>query len=347
MVIASLDLNLGGYKDEDARLKVQQRLLSAVQQIPGVQSAAYANSTPLSINQSGTAIHAPGTTDFSNATAKFGANYYEVSPGYFAVAGTRLLAGRTFTEHDDKQAPRVAILNQIFARRLFGTLDAVGMHFPTGPGSEMEVVGVVEDGKYTTLTEDPQPAIYWPIAQSPDSDIVLLVRSQRAPADMIPAIRQAINQVDRGLPTFSLGTWSQALSLVTLPARAATVALGALGGLAMMLAVTGIFGLASYTVSKRLREFGIRVALGAQQGQVLRAALQRVAVLLAAGSIAGLALGIAASKLLASIVYQATASDPLVIVAVVLSMAGIGLISAALPARRAISVQPAQLLHDE
>jgi len=115
----------------------------------------------------------------------------------------------------------------------------------------------------------------------------------------------------------------------------------------MMLAVTGIFGLASYTVSKRMREFGIRVALGAQQGQVLRAALQRVAVLLAAGSIAGLALGIAASKLLASIVYQATASDPLVIVAVVLSMAGIGLISAALPARRAVSVQPAQLLHDE
>jgi predicted permease len=347
VVTASLDLNLGGYKDEDARLKVQQRLLSAVQQIPGVQSAAYANSTPLSINQSDTAIHAPGTTDFSIATAKFGANYYEISPGYFAVAGTRLLAGRTFSEHDDKQAPRVAIVNQIFARRLFGTLDAVGMHFPTGRGSEMEIVGVVEDGKYTTLTEDPQPAIYWPIAQSPDSDIVLLVRSQRAPADMIPAIRQAIMQVDRGLPTFSLSTWSEALSLATLPARAATVALGALGGLAMMLAVTGIFGLASYTVSKRMREFGIRVALGAQQGQVLRAALQRVAVLLAAGSIAGLALGIAASKLLASIVYQATASDPLVIVAAVLSMAGIGLISAALPARRAISVEPAQLLHDE
>jgi predicted permease len=347
VVIASLDLNLGGYKDEDAKLNVQQRLLSRAQQIPGVQSAAYANSTPLSINQSDTAIHAPGTTDFSIATAKFGANYYEVSPGYFAVAGTRLLAGRTFTEHDDKQAPRVAIVNQIFARRLFGTLDAVGMHFPTGPGSEMEVVGVAEDGKYTTLTEDPQPAIYWPLAQSPDNDIVLLVRSQRAPADMIPAIRQAILQVDSGLPTFSLSTWSEALSLVTLPARAATVALGALGGLAMMLAVTGIFGLASYTVSKRMREFGIRVALGAQQGQVLRAALQRVAVLLAAGSIAGLALGIAASKLLASIVYQATASDPLVIVAVVLSMAGIGLLSAALPARRAISVQPAQLLHDE
>ena len=150
VVTASLDLNLGGYKDDDAKLNVQQRLLAAVQQIPGVESAAYANTTPLSINQSDTGIHAPGTTDFSDATIKFGANYYEVSPGYFAVAGTRLLAGRTFTEHDDKRAPRVAIVNQTFAKRLFGTVDAAGMHFPTGPGSEMEVVGVVEDGKYTT-----------------------------------------------------------------------------------------------------------------------------------------------------------------------------------------------------
>ncbi len=347
VVTASLDLNLGGYKDDDVKLNVQKRLLAAVQQIPGVESAAYANTTPLSINQSDTGIHAPGTTDFSEATIKFGANYYEVSPGYFAVAGTRLLAGRMFTEHDDKRAPRVAIVNRTFAKQLFGTVDAAGLHFPTGPGSEVEVVGVVEDGKYTTLTEDPRPAIYWPFAQSPDSDIVLLARSQRTAADMIPAIRQAILQVDSGLPTFSLGTWSEALSLVTLPARAATVALGVLGGLAMMLAVTGIFGLSSYTVSKRMREFGIRVALGARQAQVLRAALQRVAVLLAIGSIAGFGLGMAASKLLASIVYQATASDPLVILAAAIAMVGIGLISGALPARRALSAQPAQLLHDE
>ena len=170
---------------------------------------------------------------------------------------------------------------------------------------------------------------------------MLLARSQRTAADMIPAIRQAILQVDSGLPTFSLGTWSEALSLVTLPARAATVALGVLGGLAMMLAVTGIFGLSSYTVSKRMREFGIRVALGARQAQVLRAALQRVAVLLAVGSIAGFGLGMAASKLLASIVYQATASDPLVILAAAIAMVGIGLISGALlPAEPSRPSQP-------
>jgi ABC-type antimicrobial peptide transport system permease subunit len=135
--------------------------------------------------------------------------------------------------------------------------------------------------------------------------------------------------------------------MVTFPARAATIALSVLGALAMMLAVTGIFGLASYTVSKRMRELGIRVALGAQQAQVLRAARQRTAILLGVGSIAGLALGFAASKLLASIVYQATASDPLVILAVALTMALIGLLSAAFPARRALSINPAKLLRDE
>jgi len=258
-----------------------------------------------------------------------------------------MLAGRAFTDHDDAHSPSVAIVNQTFARRLFGTENAVGNHYFSGDGHQVEIVGIVEDGKYTTLTEDPAPAVYWPIAQVPNNDIVLMVRSQRGPAETIAAVRQAIDSVDSGLPTFSLSTWTDALSLVTFPARAATIALGVLGGLAVMLAVTGIFGLASYTVSKRTRELGIRVALGAAQTQVLRAALQRTAVLLAAGSVAGLALGVAASKLLASIVYQATAADPLVIACVALTMALIGLISAAFPARRALAVDPARLLRDE
>ncbi len=346
VVLASLDTNLAGYKDEQGGA-VQKRLLDAVSSIPGVTAAAYSNSTPLSINQSDSAIFAPGTTDFGNVNRRFGANYYEVSPTYFTAVGTRMLYGRTFTEHDDQQAPKVAIVNQTFARRLFGVENAVGKRYPAGPGKEIEVVGVVEDGKYTTLTEDPTPAVYWPIAQSPDNDTVLIVRSQRPTADMVAAVRQAIAGVDSGLPTFQLGAWNEALSLVTFPARAATIALGVLGGLAMMLAITGIFGLASYTVSKRMRELGIRVALGAAQTQVLRAALQCTAILLGIGSIAGLALGIAASKLLASIVYQATAADPLVLACVALTMAFIGLLSATFPARRALAVDPARLLRDE
>jgi ABC-type antimicrobial peptide transport system permease subunit len=164
---------------------------------------------------------------------------------------------------------------------------------------------------------------------------------------MIPAVRSAIAGVDPALPIFSLVPWRDSLAFVTFPARASTVALGVLGALAMMLAITGIFGLASYTVSRRMRELGIRVALGAQNRHVLRAALGRSVLLLGIGSIAGLALGFAASRVLAAIVYEATVSDPLVILGVVATMAGIGLVSAAWPARRALSAEPVMLLREE
>lgn len=274
-------------------------------------------------------------------------NYYEVSPGYFSVAGTSLLAGRDFTDHDDAKSPDVAIVNETFAKRLFGTTNAVGKTYPDGPGRQFLIVGVVEAGKYATLTEDPTPVVYWPLAQRGNSDTVLLVRSSRSSLEMIPAIRDAIAGVDPALPVFSLTTWPDVLGLVTFPARAATVALGVLGALAMMLAITGIFGMASYSVSKRMRELGIRVALGAQNRHMLRAALGRAVLLLGIGSGAGLALGMAASRVMASIVYQASAADPWVIVSVVLTMALIGPLSAALPASRALSAEPAQLLHDE
>jgi predicted permease len=326
---------------------VQKRLLDAVAGIPGVDGATYANTTPLSINQSNTMIFAPGTTDFNVANAKFYAEFFDVSPNYFAVVGTRMLAGRAFTEHDNAQAPMVAIVNETFAKRLFGTVDAVGKHYPNGGGQQYEVVGVVEDGKYESLTEDPTAAVFWPIQQNPNSDTVLIVRSERSPAEMIDAVRRAIVEVDSGIPVFNLSTWSDALSLMTFPARAATVALGILGGLAVMLAVTGIFGLANYTVSRRMHELGIRVALGAQGNEVLHAALGRVGWLLGMGSLAGLLLGFAASRLLGSIVYQATAADPLVILTVVITMALLGLMSAAGPARRALRVDPAILLRDE
>jgi predicted permease len=346
VTLATMDVHLAGYGPSQ-QAAIQQRLLAQVAAIPGVTSAAYANTTALSINNSSNTVYAPGTTDFSVANARFDAIDDSVSPGYFATAGTRLLAGRDFTVHDNASSPAVAIVNQTFARRLFGTEDALGKRYPTGMGQETEVVGVVEDGKYETLTESPRPALFWPILQSPRSDLVLLVKSQRDPTEIAAAMRRAIAHVDGGLPVFTLTTWTDALGLVTFPARAATIALGILGSLAIMLAVTGIFGLASYTVSRRMRELGIRVALGAQGRQVLRAALGRTVLLLGIGSAMGLLLGFAATRLMAGIVYQATASDPVVIVAVVATMALLGVVSAALPARRALRVDPMVLLRED
>ena len=345
LVLATTDVHLAGYSEATETL-LQKRLLAAVQAIPGIQDAAWSNTTPLSINQSNTSIWAPGTSDFRLSSSKFSANFYKVSPGYFRTARTRLVAGRAFTDRDNAQTPRVAIINLTFAMRLFGTTNVVGQHLPW-PGGQQEIVGVVEDGKYGTLTEDPTPAIFWPILQNPESDTVLLIRSDRPASDIIPLIRNAIAGVDSNLPLFTLQRWPDALAMVTFPARAATIALGILGALAMMLSITGIFGLAAYTVTRRMRELGIRVALGAHRMQVLRAALGRIALLLGLGSVAGLLLGATASRLLASIVYGASAYDPPVIIAAVMTMLLIGLVSAALPARRALAAHPAQLLRDE
>ena len=182
---------------------------------------------------------------------------------------------------------------------------AVGGHFKFWGGTRAEVVGVVEDGKYRTLTEDQQPAMFFSFLQQQSSSTWLLVRSKRDPQEIAGALERTLHGLDAALP-FVVRTWNQEMGSALFAARVATVALGVLGLLGAMLAVTGIFGMASYTVSKRLRELGIRMALGARRKQVLRAALGRAFVLLSVGSVAGLVLGILATKVLSFIVYQAT-----------------------------------------
>jgi ABC-type antimicrobial peptide transport system permease subunit len=163
---------------------------------------------------------------------------------------------------------------------------------------------------------------------------------------MAAALQHTLRGLDPGLP-FTVGTWDKLMSAALFPARVATIALGVLGLLAAMLAVTGIFGMASYVVSKRLRELGIRVALGAQQREVLRAALVRPFTLLLAGSAMGMLLGVLATRVLAYVVYQATPKDPLVLGGVILTMLLLGLLAAWIPARRALAVDPMILLREE
>jgi ABC-type antimicrobial peptide transport system permease subunit len=163
---------------------------------------------------------------------------------------------------------------------------------------------------------------------------------------MAPAVEQALRALDAGMP-LTINTWARELGTALLAARAASMALGVLGGLAAMLTVTGIFGMATYSVSKRKRDLGIRMALGAQRKEVLQAALGRAFHLLAVGSAVGLLLGILASRVLASIVYQATPRDPLVLAGVVLAMGLLGLLATWIPAHRALSIDPVQLLREE
>jgi ABC-type antimicrobial peptide transport system permease subunit len=272
---------------------------------------------------------------------------YDVSPGYFEAASTALLAGRTLSWHDDKDAPAVALVNRDFAGKIFGSVNnAVGRYYRMQDGTRVQVVGVVEDGKYLSITENQQPAMFLPSLQSPSVAAYLVVRSRRSAQELAAAIRSKLRELDTGLPV-NIDTWHTLLDVVMFPSRVATVSLGVLGMMGAMLSITGIFGMAASSVSKRLRELGIRVALGAQRREVLQAALGRALKLLAFGSAAGLLLGILASRLLAFIVYSATPRDPLVLAGVVLAMSSLGLLATWIPARRALSVDPVILLRDE
>ena len=326
---------------------MQRRMIDALETIPGVQSVGLVNYPPSSTAMGSSNVFTDQTTDLSPSNVAANSILYTISPEYFHAAGTALLSGRTVTWHDDKGAPRVAVINQEFARKIFGSVsNAMGRYYKPPDGARIQVVGIVEDGKYLSLTENPQPAMFFPFLQSPTTWTTLVVRSDRDPQQLAAAIRSTLRDLDAGLP-FDIKTWSEEMGGALFAPHVAIVSLGVLGGMGAMLAITGIFGMAAYSVSKRLRELGIRVALGAQRKEVLQAALGRPLKLLAFGSAAGLFLGILATRVLAFIVYQATPRDPLVLAGVVLAMLLLGLLATWIPAQRALSVEPSILLREE
>jgi hypothetical protein len=258
-----------------------------------------------------------------------------------------MLSGRDFTWHDDKTAPRVAVINREFARRVFGRVtNIIGRYYKLQDGTRLQVVGTAEDGKYQRISEGPEPAMFVPLLQSPASETTLLVRSNLDPPRLVPVMRSKLRELDSGVPSL-IQTWDKGLGVALFAPQVATISLGVLGMMGAMLSVTGIFGIAAYSVSRRLKELGIRMALGAQRKDVLQAALGRPLTLLAFGSAAGLVLGILASQVLASLVYQATPRDPLVLAAVVVSMTALGVVGTWLPAQRALCVEPLTVLREE
>jgi predicted permease len=343
---AAFELGLAGYSEDRGRA-FQQQVLQTIQRLPGVQSAAYSNSLPLSIDQSHTGVFPDGTGDL-RPSDRIPVIYYQVSPDFFATLGTKLLAGREFNWHDDTKSPQVAIVNVAFAKQVMHTENPVGQRFRGGRSWPFtEVVGVVEDGKYESLTESRQPVVFWSILQSYNSTTTLEVRSSVPPMQMVGEIRQAIARLDPELPLYGAGPLQKMLGLAFLPSQAAAVALSAFGVLAIVLAATGIHGLAAYAVARRTREIGVRMALGAHPLQVLRLVLAKTTWLLFLGSVVGLTLALATGQVIASVVYGAHPRDPLVILSVWAGIALIAFSAAFSPARRATRVDPLVALRYE
>ena len=350
-VVTKFELSQAGYSSEAAD-HFQRQLLERVSQLPGVQAAAYSSATPLSQDTITTAIFAQQTTDLRPSNRAFYTYKYNVSPGYFAAAQTPLLEGRDVSFTDTAKTPAVAVVNQEFARELFHSEHVVGRYFKNEAGVPVQIVGMVADGKYLSLSEEQDDAAFYPISQLPSTKTSLIVRAQpgysdQATNEMAATVRKVIRDLDPSVPVQESSAWSNQLGLTFFVAQVATVALGIFGAFGLLLSIAGTFGLASYTVSKRLRELSIRVALGAQAKQILSAALGRMLILLSSGCAVGLVLGVAASRLLSAIVYQASAQDPFVLVAVASTMALTAILSVAGPVRRALHIDPANLLREQ
>ena len=331
--------------DGNAVFLKEQAMLEAVRGIPGTVAAGAVSRVPMTGGLHGVPIFPPGTTRFTLDNAVMSPYVFTMSPGYLEAAGTRLLDGRDVSGYDTAQTPFVAVVNAAFAREMWGSAPAIGQRFIVS-GRLTEVVGIAEDGKYHDMQETTQPAAYLPWSQSEMKDPIFVVRSPRAQNEMAAALERTLAALVPDTPV-AVQSWPDALGLELFPARAATVTLCVMGLLAAMLAVTGVFGMAAYNVSRRMKELGIRMALGASKARVLKAAVGRPMGLLGVGSLAGLLSSVFADQLLRRMVYQADPQDPLVVGGVVLTMTLLGLAATTLPAWRALAVDPSRLLREE
>ena len=347
ITLAQGDLHMAGYSGDEA-LTVQKEMLDAAQAMPGVTAAALADSLPF-LGGGGWFIYRDDTREFVPAHRAFDATTFAVSPGYLEMAGTPLLSGREFTWHDDRKSPLVAIVNETFAQRMFGSTPAVGQRFAMWQTARYEIVGVVADGRYETLSEDPRPMMLVPFAQGVGgttfTDTTVLVRSRLPQNQTVAGLQQRLANTEPGVP-LTLSAWDDAVDLSLTPVRAASAVLDVMGLLAAMLAVTGVFGMAASAVATRRREQGIRMALGAQRMQVAAAVLKRPVVLLLCGSVAGMSVGMALSRIMAPLIAFATPHDPTVVLGVSLTMTLLGVAATWIPARHALAINPARLLRE-
>ena len=315
---ASFDLGLAGY-DKARGLEFQRRVAEEASRMPGAISAAFANTMPLSLDQSHSSVYRPG--GLSDDPAAANAVVYSVGPGYFRTVGIPLLSGRDVDGRDTATSTPVAVVNEAFVRQVLKTDHPVGAHFTYGPGGKLtEVIGVVADATYETIGEAPTAAAFNPEPQWYNPTTVLVVRSSLPEAETAAAIRQLISRLDPALPLYDVQGAEAMMWWAYLTSRAAAIALGVFGLLAISLAATGLHGLVAYAVSRRAREIAIRVAVGANARDVLSTVLARTALLIAIGAVAGTGLAMAAMRLLSSVLFGVPRSDAAMLGLVALGM---------------------------
>ncbi len=338
-----MDLRTDRYSKDPAILNFWQQLLDRVRVIPGVQTVALGTTLPLSGDHSRgdvtiEGLPLPGPGEFPHP------DRHTISTTYLTALGIPLLRGRNFSDSDNETAPDVALINSTMARRFWANGDPIGKRFLWGhPDTDKKwftIVGVVADTKLYGLDNPARLEIYYPYLQRPNSDMNLVVRSAVDPSGLTASIRAAVAAIDKDQPIFAVRTMQELVDDSISTRRLTLVLLGIFSALALILAAIGIYGVMAYSVALRTQEIGIRMALGAQRQDVLRLVLGQGARIAFFGVALGLVAAAALARLLSSLLFSVSASDPVTFAAVAVLLVAVALLACYIPARRALRVDP-------
>lgn len=346
LVSASMDLSLEGYSEERGRA-FERALLRELSTRPGLESVALASSLQLSLNVSAESIFVEGKPQPKAAEAP-NAYTYQVSTGYFTTMGTRLKQGRVFDDRDQKETTSVVVVNETFARRMFPNENALGRRLAFSPdGQKHQIVGIVEDGKYFSLSETPALVVYRPAEQWLPMGLSIIARSHLPAPEALQLVTSAAHQLDGGLTLYDQRSIGEHLELPLFPAKMAARVLTAFGCLAALLAAVGIYGAVAYSVARRRKEIGIRIAIGASAASVLATVLRRTVVITGTGILAGLLLTIPLGRMMGAVLFGVNPHDPLLLGFSAVLLGVIAVASSWWPARRALKVDPLVALRTE
>jgi len=331
------------YSERQQVRALYDRLLGRIQALPGVRAAALSNSLPPDNTEGSDGFTIEGRPIGPNQEPPV-AYVIQASPDYFRTLGLPLRRGRYFSAADTAEAPRVLLINETLQRQFFPNEDPVGKRINRGSEREpvwCEVVGVVGDAKYNGLADTVQPAFYEPLAQLGSLNLFLCVKTESAdPLGLVGAVRNEIKLLDAELPVSQVGTLEERFAVAVAQPRFRTTLIAIFAALALVLAAVGIYGVISYSVTQRTHEFGVRLALGAQSGDVLKLVLKQGAVLAVIGVAIGLGASFALTRLLEKLLFNVSATDWTTFSAIPLLLTAVALLACYLPARRTTKVDP-------
>lgn len=317
-----------------------KRLLQQLQSTPGVQAAGVVNQLPFSGRNLGLNFTVVGHPQLRPEDAA-SANYRLISPNYLRALGIPLIRGRDFNEHDTNETPPIALINETLAKRYFPGEDPIGKQLNIeGQKAPREIVGIIGDVKQIKLDSEVKSEIYVPFLQFPLASMSIVVRANTDPSSITSAVLSQIAVVDKDQPVFRVKTMDQYLSESMAQRRFSTILLGTFAALALTLAAIGIYGVLNYLVTQRTHEIGIRMALGAKQRDILKLVVGHGMLLSLLGIVIGIAAALFLTRIMSSLLYGVSATDPWTYIALSLVLAGVALLACIIPARRASKVDP-------